>query len=49
MMSGSRQAKMAQVLREAGWIEGAVAGTAVSYCLNNENIIWFRERVGEIF
>jgi predicted transcriptional regulator len=38
-----------KVLREAGWIEGTVAGTAVSYCLNNENIIWFREQVGEIF
>ncbi len=38
-----------KVLREAGWIEGTVAGTAVSYCLNNENITWFREQVGEIF
>jgi ArsR family transcriptional regulator, arsenate/arsenite/antimonite-responsive transcriptional repressor len=38
-----------KVLREAGWVEGSVEGTAVSYCLDNTNIIWFRERVGEIF
>ncbi|MFW6183679.1 MAG: ArsR/SmtB family transcription factor [Chloroflexota bacterium] len=38
-----------KVLREAGWIEGEVEGTAVSYCLHEENIGWFREKVGEIF
>jgi ArsR family transcriptional regulator len=38
-----------KVLRDAGWIEGTVAGTAVSYCLSETNITWFRERVGEIF
>jgi ArsR family transcriptional regulator, arsenate/arsenite/antimonite-responsive transcriptional repressor len=38
-----------KVLREAGWVEGNVEGTAVSYCLDNHNITWFRERVGEIF
>jgi ArsR family transcriptional regulator, arsenate/arsenite/antimonite-responsive transcriptional repressor len=38
-----------KVLREAGWVEGMVEGTAVNYCLHNENITWFRERVGEIF
>ena len=38
-----------KVLREAGWIEGNVSGTAVNYCLDDENITWFRERVGEIF
>lgn len=38
-----------KVLREAGWIEGTVEGTAVSYCLSETNITWFRERVGEIF
>ena len=38
-----------KVLREAGWIEGTVDGTAVSYCLSETNIAWFRERVGEIF
>ena len=38
-----------KVLRKAGWITGTVEGTAVSYCLDNENITWFREQVGEIF
>ena len=38
-----------RVLRDAGWIEGTINGTAVSYCLHEENIAWFRERVGEIF
>lgn len=38
-----------KVLREAGWVEGTVTGTAVNYCLSNDNITWFRERVGEIF
>jgi ArsR family transcriptional regulator, arsenate/arsenite/antimonite-responsive transcriptional repressor len=38
-----------KVLRDAGWIEGNVEGTAVSYCLSNANITWFREQVGDIF
>jgi predicted transcriptional regulator len=38
-----------RVLRDAGWIEGTISGTAVSYCLHEENIAWFRERVREIF
>jgi ArsR family transcriptional regulator, arsenate/arsenite/antimonite-responsive transcriptional repressor len=38
-----------KVLREAGWVSGTVAGPAVSYCLDNDNITWFRERVGAIF
>jgi predicted transcriptional regulator len=38
-----------KVLREAGWIEGTINGPATSYCLHEENIGWFRERVGEIF
>jgi ArsR family transcriptional regulator len=38
-----------KVLRQAGWIEGMVDGTAVSYCLSEANITWFREQVGEIF
>ena len=38
-----------KVLREAGWIEGTVEGTAVNYCLHDGNIAWFREKVGEIF
>ena len=38
-----------KVLRKAGWIEGEIEGTAISYCLAEDNIGWFRERVGEIF
>ena len=38
-----------KVLRQAGWIEGIVDGPATSYCLNEENIAWFRDKVGEIF
>lgn len=38
-----------KVLREAGWIEGAVEGTATFYCLHEENIVWFNTKVGEIF
>ncbi len=38
-----------KVLRQAGWIEGTVEGTATSYCLHEENITWFRQRVDEIF
>lgn len=38
-----------KVLREAGFIEGTVDGAATSYCLHEENIAWFRSKVGEIF
>ncbi|MAT97969.1 MAG: transcriptional regulator [Anaerolineaceae bacterium] len=38
-----------KVLREAGWIDGTVQGPATSYCLHEENIGWFREKVGDIF
>ena len=38
-----------KVLRQAGWIIGVIEGPATSYCLNEENIAWFREKVGEIF
>jgi predicted transcriptional regulator len=38
-----------KVLRDAGWIDGTVTGTAVSYCLDADNIAWFREQVGMIF
>jgi ArsR family transcriptional regulator, arsenate/arsenite/antimonite-responsive transcriptional repressor len=38
-----------KILRDAGWIEGTVQGTAISYCLHEKNIAWFRERVAEIF
>ena len=38
-----------KVLRQAGFISGTVEGTATSYCLDEENITWFRSKVGEIF
>jgi len=38
-----------KVLRDAGWISGTTKGTATSYCLHDDNIAWFREKVGEIF
>ena len=38
-----------KVLRKAGWITGEVDGPATSYCLNDENIAWFRTKVGMIF
>lgn len=38
-----------KVLREAGWIIGQVEGPAISYCLNEDNVAWFRDKVGEIF
>jgi predicted transcriptional regulator len=38
-----------KVLRDAGWIDGTVTGTAVSYCLHAGNIAWFRSKVNSIF
>jgi ArsR family transcriptional regulator len=38
-----------KVLREAGWISGEIEGPATCYHLNEEDIAWFREKVGEIF
>lgn len=38
-----------KVLRQAGWISGEVEGPATSYCLHDENIAWFRQKVGDIF
>ena len=38
-----------KVLRDAGWIAGLVQGPAKSYCLDETNIAWFRNQVGEIF
>ena len=38
-----------KVLRDAGWIIGKAEGAATTYCLNDENIQWFRIKVGEIF
>jgi len=38
-----------KVLRQAGWISGIVEGPATAYCLNDVNIAWFRDKVGQIF
>lgn len=38
-----------KVLREAGWINGIIEGPATCYCLNEANIVWFRQQVGHIF
>lgn len=38
-----------KVLREAGWISGVIEGPATCYWLNEENISWFKSKVGEIF
>jgi len=38
-----------KVLRQSGWISGVTEGPATSYCLNEEAIVWFRTKVGDIF
>ena len=38
-----------KVLREAGWITGTMEGPATSYCLNEDNIAWFGDKVSDIF
>lgn len=38
-----------KVLRESGWIKGEIDGPATAYCLHDDNIGWFREKVGDIF
>jgi ArsR family transcriptional regulator len=38
-----------KVLREAGWISGEIEGPATCYYLNEENIVWFSEKVADIF
>ncbi len=38
-----------KVLRDAGWIVGVVEGPARCYCLNADNIAWFREQITQIF
>ena len=37
-----------KVLREAGLISGITEGPARCYCLNEENIAWFREQITQI-
>ena len=38
-----------KVLRDAGWIEGEIAGPAVCYTLSRKRIAWFRKITEEIF
>ncbi|MDM8529033.1 metalloregulator ArsR/SmtB family transcription factor [Anaerolineales bacterium HSG24] len=38
-----------KVLKQAGWIGGITEGPATKYCLQEDNIAWFREKVGYIF
>jgi len=38
-----------KVLRQAGWIDGIIQGPATNYCLHEENIAWFKQKVGDIF
>ena len=38
-----------KVLRDAGFIKGIVEGVATKYCLDEENIAWFRSQVNDIF
>ncbi len=38
-----------KVLRDVGWIRGTLYGPATSYCLHDDNVAWFRKRVGDIF
>lgn len=38
-----------QVLRDAGWVVGNIEGPARCYCLDADNISWFREQIVEVF
>jgi DNA-binding transcriptional ArsR family regulator len=38
-----------KVLRTAGWITSDIEGSATSYCLDDQNISWFRDKVGQVF
>lgn len=38
-----------KVLRDSGWIEGEIEGKAVCYGLNENNIAWFKQKIGDIF
>jgi ArsR family transcriptional regulator, arsenate/arsenite/antimonite-responsive transcriptional repressor len=38
-----------KVLRDAGLICGTIDGPAVCYCLDCENVTWFKEQVGLLF
>ena len=36
-----------KILKESGWINGTIEGTATCYCLNKENINWFKQKAQE--
>jgi len=38
-----------RILKDTGWVTGTTHGTAICYCLHENNITWFRQKVGEIF
>ncbi len=38
-----------KVLKETDWIQGNIEGASTNYCLNLENIHWFKSIIGEIF
>lgn len=38
-----------KTLRETGWVQGTTEGTARCYCLDSDNVRWFRERVSDVF
>lgn len=38
-----------KVLEATGWITRDSIGAASSVCISEQNVTWFRERVGEIF
>ena len=48
-ISQSTVSQHLKVLKEAGWIQGIIQGPATCYCLDNENIRWFKSKTGEIF
>lgn len=48
-MAQSTISQHLKVLQEAGWIWGNIKGPATCYCLQTENITWFKSEVGEIF
>jgi predicted transcriptional regulator len=32
-----------KILKSSGWIRGTITGTSTSYCLDHENINWFKK------
>lgn len=38
-----------KVLKSSGWIQGTLTGTKTKYCLNRENVEWFKKKIEEIF